>query len=509
VKTITITPADNRYTIREALQQCDQEPVLIILTWEISKGWQLALDYEVLLREALERQLQLAWVIEDPEKRIVARKTGFPVFRTAESANAYIAHRGSFPPLKGLQIPTRPKFPWYAPTPKRPKPPRFSSQPAWMLMLESIVLLIVLFFVLLTMYLSIPSAEITLYPAHLSYSRIVLISVDPTSEVVDLQNGVIPAARVGDEFSSYAEVATTGRGFAFSGRAEGSVLFTNLLGQQYNVPANTIVRTSSGSFPVRYATTQDVTIPPFGQAEAPVAALEDGPRGNVDAYQVNSVEGVVGFAVRVTNPNPITGAESKTVNIVAEEDRDRAWVAAAQQVMAVAYNGLQELAAAEPGRFLPNQTLIIQSSPTVAYTHVVGEQTNTIGLSLALLITGYSVNVVDAQAVALKQLTSQLPENYTLTDARFEYGEAAEEDIGSGAFAFYVTAYGYATTRIDTESVQELTLGKPVEEAVEALQSSLPLSNAPEVTVSPEWFTYIPRLPIRVNITIVPGQMTH
>jgi hypothetical protein len=177
--------------------------------------------------------------------------------------------------------------------------------------------------------------------------------------------------------------------------------------------------------------------------------------------------------------------------------------------MGVAYNGLQEIASTEPGRFLPNQTLMIQASPKVAYTHVVGEQTNSLGLSLVLLITGYSVNVVDAQAVALKQLTAELPDNYTLTDARFEYGEAAEEDVGSGVFSFYVTAFGYATARIETAQVEELILGKPVEEAMEALQSSLSLSTPPEMTISPEWFPYVPRLPIRVNITIIPGQMTY
>ena len=37
----------------------------------------------------------------------------------------------------------------------------------------------------------------------------------------------------------------------------------------------------------------------------------------------------------------------------------------------------------------------------------------------------------------------------TLIDARFEYGEAAEEDVGPGLFTFYVTAYGYAAANID------------------------------------------------------------
>lgn len=509
VNVITIAPSDDRYTIREALQQYHQEPVLIVLTWEVYKGWQLPLDYEVLLREAQDRQLQVAFAIEDPEKRTVARKAGCPVFKSLESANAAYSRKGAFPPIKAQERPPRPKFPWYAPTPKKPKPPRLSRQPAWLLLIEGIVFLFVLLTVAVTLYLAVPSAEITLYPANVTEMRIVPVSVDPDITVVDLQQGVIPATRIGDEFSGYAEVSTTGQGFSFSGRAEGSVLFTNLLGQEYRVPANTMVRTSSSSFPVRFTTTQDVVIPAFGQAETPVIALEDGPRGNVDAYQVNGVEGVVGFAVRVTNPSPISGAESKTVNVVAENDRVRAWDAASKQVQAVAYNGLQELAALEPGRFLPKQTLVIQSAPRVAYTHVVGEQTNSLGLSLSLLITGYVVDVVDVQAVALKELATQLPENYTLTDARFEYGEAAEEDIGQGVFVFYITAYGYGTARIDPGEISELIVGKPVEDAVDTLQSSLPLARPPEVTVSPEWFTHIPRLPIRINVTMVPGQMAH
>ncbi len=366
---ITITTTDNRYTIREALQQIYNEPVLIVLTWDIPKRWKLPLDYELLLREAVNRHLNAAWVIEDPEKRYVARKAGFPVFRSESIAQAYLTKNGTYPPLKSQPKPPQPTVPWYTAAPKRPKPPRFASQPVWMLMLESIVLFGVLAAVLYTMYLAIPSAEITLYPENQTYTRIVKISVDPLLETADLQHSVIPAVRIGDEFSGYAEVSTTGQGFAFSGRAEGRVLFSNLLGQDYQVPANTIVRTSSGSFPVRYATTQDITIPAFGQAESPVTAVEDGPRGNVDAYQVNLVEGVVGFAVRVTNPSPITGAESKTVNVVSEADRDRARTAATQQVMAIAYNGLQEITALEPGHFLPNQALVIQSTPKAAFSH--------------------------------------------------------------------------------------------------------------------------------------------
>jgi hypothetical protein len=360
----------------------------------------------------------------------------------------------------------------------------------------------------LTIFLAMPSAHIVLSPEGIAYSAIVPISVAPELEQVDLQRNVIPARRIGDEFEGYAQVATTGRGYAFSGRARGWVYFTNLLGQDYRVPKGTIVRTSSTSFPVRFATTEEVVLPAFGQAEAPIEALEEGPRGNVSAYQINQVEGVAGFAVRVTNLRPTSGAEREVIPTVAEADKARVWDLAAERVLAEAYNRLQDSSYLQPGEFLPRQALVIQAVPKQAYTHLVGEQTNTLGLMLRLLITGQAVHVSDVQAVAYRKLATLLPEGYTLTDARFEYGEAAEEDVGPGIFTFYVTAHAYASTEIDTERAEALILGKRIENAEEALLANLPLSAPPEITVTPEWFPWIPQLPIRTQIEVVPGQHT-
>ncbi|MGC9467652.1 MAG: baseplate J/gp47 family protein [Anaerolineae bacterium] len=508
MKTITIKPTDDRHTLREVLRRVDDERVLVTLPWDIDHGWSQPLDFEVQRRLAQRRQLEMAWVIEDPVRRGPAREAGLPVFSSLSAAHQYLERKGRFPSLTEQPEVEQPRRPWWAPTPRKPKSVKRERPPSWLLLLEGGVLLGVLAIVGVAFALAVPSAEIVLYPSGVSYKRIVPISVSSTAESVDLQQGVIPSQRVGDEFEAYAEVVTSGRGYAFSGRATGTVLLTNLLGQDYPVPAGTVVRTSSGSYPVRYQTTQSVTVPPFGQAEAPVEALIEGPRGNVDAYQINFVEGVVGFAIRVTNPAPITGAESETVRTVSQEDRDRAWDLAAQQVMAQAFNGLQDLAAQEPGRFLPRQSLMIQAAPKTAYTHLVGERSDVLGLALRLLVTGEAVRARDAQAVAYHHLAAQLPEGYTLTDARFSYGEAAEEDVGPGQFTFFLTAYGYAAAKIDPETVQESILGTRIEEAEARLQEELPLSRPPEINVSPSWFPYVPFLPIKTQVQIAPGQLS-
>lgn len=508
MEVIRISPADDRHTVRAMLTRVAEQRVLIVLPWEatpsLSKGWSHPLDFELLFRTAQERELEVAWAVDDPGRRPLVRKAGFPVFTSETAAQTRVAEKGAFPPLRVSEKPARPKRPLWAEDPQKPKPPLRHRQPVWLIAIELVVVGVVLLALFSAALLSWPSARIVLVPQGMTYSRVVAISVDPELTEVDLQRSIIPARRIGDEFESYVEVGTSGRGFTFSGRARGQVLFTNLLGQDYRVPAGTVVRTTAGSYPVRYATTNEVILPAFGQGMASVEALDEGTRGNVDPYQINLVEGVVGFAVRVTNPDPISGAQSTAVATVIDADRDRAWNLAAQKAMAEAYNGLQDSAYLQPGEFLPNQALVIQATPKQAYTHLVGEQTPVLGLALRLLVTGQAIHVTNVQAVAYRQLATQLPEGYELLDARFEYGEAAEEDVGPGIFTFYVTTHGYAAATIDTAKVAEQIQGKPKEDAAALLMESLPLARPPEITVTPEWFPYISFLPIRTQIEVVP-----
>lgn len=505
MEVIRITPADDRHSVRAMLTHAAEQRVLLVLPWDIEKGWSHPLDFELLHRTAKTRELEVAWVVDDPGRKPLVREAGFPIFSSEAAAQAHVAQKGAFPHRHAPEKPARPKRPLWAEEPQKPKPPaRQRRQPVWLIALELVVAGGVLLALFSAALLSWPSARIVLVPQGITYSRVVAISVDPALTETDLQRSIIPARRIGDEFESYVEVGTSGRGFTFSGRATGQVLFTNLLGQDYRIPAGTVVRTTAGSYPVRYATTQEVTLPAFGQGMASVEALDEGTRGNVDPYQINLVEGVVGFAVRVTNPDPISGAQSSAVATVIDADRERAWNLAAQKAMAEAYNGLQDSVYLEPGEFLPNQALVIQATPKQAYTHLVGEQTPVLGLALRLLITGEAINVTNVQAVAYRQLATQLPEGYKLLDARFEYGEAAEEDVGPGIFTFYVTTHGYAAAAIDTASITEQILGKPKEDAAALLMESLPLARPPEITVTPDWFPNIPFLPIRTQIEVVP-----
>lgn len=504
---LRIAPTDDRYTVREQMRRATEKRVLLILPWEASdKGWHVLLDFELLMRTGAEQDLELAFAVEDPDRRLLAREAGFAVFSSEEAALAHVKRHNGFPVQKRPSRPTPRPRPAWAEDPRPRELPLPRRRPWWQWALEGLVALVVLGILGGFAFLITPSAEIRLTPESRTYSIIVPVSVDPTLEQVDLQRNLIPSRRVGDEFESYAEIRPTGQSYAFSGRASGYVIFTNLLAQPYRVPKGTLVRTSAGSFPVRFLTTEEITVPPLGQERVPVEATEEGPRGNVDAFQINFVEGVAGFALRVTNPEKISGAESQIVATVSEADRERVWRIAAQQVLDMAYEGLLQSGYLRPGEFLPRQTLIIQATPKAAYTHLTGEQTEVLGLSLRLLITGEAVHARDAQAVAFRQLARALPEGYTLTDTRFEYGESAEEDIGPGRFTFYVTAHGYATANLDLEAARREIRGLRIEAARQRLIETLPLAQPPEIIVKPDWFPFLPQMEMRTQFQSVPAR---
>lgn len=505
---IHITPTDTRYTIREALRRSSAQRALLILPWDVDHGWESKLDYEVIGSTAQDEQIEIAWVIEDFEKRALPKEMGFPIFASKEAAETHLEQHGAFPDVNLSPFPKRPVRPHWAEAPEPPSLPVAKRRPFWVMPLQIGLLLVTLLAIGTVAFLVLPTAEIRLFPKGTTFTTIVPVSVDPELSQVDLQQNLIPSRRVGDEFEAYAEVGTSGMGISFAGRATGSVVFTNQLGQDYQIPEGTIVRTSAGSYPVRFETTQSVTVPAFGQAAAPVEALEEGPRGNIGAYQINFVEGTAGLAIKVTNPDPITGAESQEVAAVSEADRDRAWELAAERVLAEAYNGLQAEEYLEPGEFLPRQSMVIQATPKEAYTHLVGERSDMLGLSLRLLVTGQAVNANDIQKVAYRSLIQQLPESYRLTDTRFEIGESAEEDVGPGLFTFYVTAHGYAAPQINPDTVKEEIKGMRIEEAKTYLSETFPLARSPEISVSPSQFPFIPRLPLRIDVSVAVNTWT-
>jgi hypothetical protein len=495
---VELQPQDDFVSVRHRLGWLDRGRVALVIPWGM-RFLSRELDYDLVRREAERCQLEIAIVSADPERRRLAQGCGFPAFASVEGARETEVWSSRTPePVEPPphhwwegDIELRPRF-------VRLRAPWFD----WVKLGVRIGIFVLALLVLAgSAYFIVPSGVVTLVPVGREFTTVVPVSVDPEVEMVDHVSGVVPARRVGVEVEGYAEVETTGIMSVAAGQATGVVLFTNLLAQDYIVPAGTVVRTSSTSYPIRFRTTADVAVPAGGQATVPIEALERGV-SNVGVFQINQVEGVAASAVRVINPEPTTGAEPRDTRVVTQADYDRVRKQLMRQLLDQAYVDMGDLL--ESTELLLRQSLRIEAVPKEAYTRFVTEQADAVGLNLRLLVSGLAVDVDNAEAVAYADLSRRLPTGYMLVDARFELGEVAEEDIGPGWFTFFVTARGYAAAALDTDMAVALVRGRRIADARERLLKEFPLAEPPRVTVWPEQIGRLPLLPLRISVQVVP-----
>ena len=507
---VELGPQDDFASVRHQFGWLNRGRVVLVLPWDM-RFLSCELDFDLLQREAERQQLEVAIVSADPERRMLARRCGFPAFATvgeAKEAQVWRSHSSE-------QAEPPPRFWWDDEIALQPHPVRPRARwLSWVRFgVHFCVFLLVLAILAASAYTVVPSGVVTLVPAGEEFSTIVPVSVSPDVETVNHATQVIPARQLGTYVAGSAEIETTGTMSIVAGRATGIVLFTNLLVQNYTVPAGTVVRTSSTSYPVRFRTTTAIVVPAGGQATAPIEALGSGV-GNVGAFQINRVEGVAAAAVRVINPDPTQGAEARDARVVTQADYDRVRRLLIHQLLDQAYvEELSELL--EPTEILLRQSLRVEAIPKESYDRFVTEQTDTVGLEMQLLVSGLAVDVDNAEAVAYVNLSRRLPPGYALVDAHFALGEVAEEDIGPGRFTFFVTAWGYAAVGLNTDTAVDLVRGQPVAYARERLLSEFPLAEDPRIVLWPEWperlkwLERLPFLPLRIRVQVLPqGQAT-
>ncbi len=508
---ISLHPDDDLTVLRHRLRQAlvvrhgaqrsagTDGRVIIVLPWE-TRLFSNPLDGERVRREAERLGAEVAVVSEDPDRRAYVRWIGLPAFASiAEAEAAQIWPRPEREPLK-----PPPRAWWEEEVPLRPPPAR--PLPPWAqnvrLGARLTVFVATMLVIIAFAYAVVPQATVTLAPTVETVRAAVPVWAGLETQAVDAASGQIPARRVGDYFAGSLEVETTGTAAYESGRATGTVLFTNMLGQEITVPARTIVRTSAGAFPVRFATTRDVTVSPFGQAPAPIEALEEGPAGNVDAGLINQVEGVSALALRVINPEPTRGGGLKEVRAVSQEDMDRARKELTARLLEEAYQGLQTYL--EPTEVLFRQSLEIQASE-VSYDRFLYEQADKLQVYMKLLVTGMAVDRDNAEAVGYAALVRRLPPEHVLIDTDFQIREptAGPEN---GVIQFTVSAVGYAAAEVDPEVVRQTVRGKSVAQAADLLAAQWPLAQPPQIQVWPQWLMRMPLLPMRIRIDVNPGR---
>ncbi len=159
---VELQPQDDLASVRHRLSWLGGGRVVLVLPWDIhflSHG----LDFGLLRREAERRQLEIAIVSADPDRRRVARGSGFPAFASVEEAQESTVWRGR--PPERVEPP--PRHWWEEDVTLRPRPVRLRA--LWLdwvkLGVRLIIFVLSLLVVAGTAYTVIPSGVVTLVPA--------------------------------------------------------------------------------------------------------------------------------------------------------------------------------------------------------------------------------------------------------------------------------------------------------------------------------------------------------
>jgi hypothetical protein len=378
--------------------------------------------------------------------------------------------------------------------------PRASRMLRWALM--ALVFAVGIFAPLVAAYIIVPGARLTLTPTERKLSAIARITVVvPSSdqetglEEIDFDGQRIAGRRVSAEAGGEALSAATGTTEVPSSRATGTVVFTNLLAQDYTVGKNTAVRTSAGT-PVRFVTTGDVTVPPLGQAAVGIEAVEPGPSGNVASGLINRVEGAAARAVRVTNPEVTRGGGVSQVRAVTQEDRDALRRSVLAELRSQGYQRVLERPEAEGGLkegeyLVPGSVRIFQVLHET-YDRFATEEAESVKVEMRVEVTGVVVDLGDAYNLARHVLESRVPEGYELVSVEFRPGLMGDNVLGDGTLTFFVTADGMFRAKLDHNIVKQWLRGKTADDGLVLLRTAqeseeLPVSEDPEIEIWPDW----------------------
>jgi hypothetical protein len=157
----------------------------------------------------------------------------------------------------------------------------------------------------------------------------------------------------------------------------------------------------------------------------------------------------------------------------------------------------------QPGEFLAPASLQLEDVVAETYNRAVGEQADTVELTLRLAFSALAVADADALAVAQAALAGEIPPGAVLIEGTQRFARDPAIRVGDdGRLRFGVSAQGAAVPVVGRDLVRELVRGQPPDRARWLVANLVDLEGAPLVDVQPEWFPRLPWLPFRIRVQV-------
>lgn len=490
-KIITLESHDNLISVRDKLSWAKTPRILLV--WPKYEKVNLRLlDLKVLQRHADSLGAQLGLVTRWNNVRRDAESLNIPVFDSTLSAQKEVWLEA--PPRK-RRIPNPPQLDL-----RKKREEIRLQEPAWVRSLLGRIILFAIgvLSVLILAGLFIPRAQVTLFPESKTVSAMIPVRASLSLNSVSL-NGDIPAQEIFVTVDVLKTRKITSRIALPKTKAKGFVQFQNLSSSQVIIPAGTVVATKDL---VRFETLNRTVLQGGVNqiVEVPIQALNAGKVGNVEAETIVSIEGPLGLAMTVINPEETSGGEDE--NVIGPNDKDRATLReeTLNELRRIAET--QILAELAQKDFLLVDTLELKEILVEEYSPLENEASDSLTLAMQAEFSALYIFANDMQTLTSTYMSASVPEGFsTIDEMQFKLIDTPFTDSDEVTH-FQLQISQNTVKRVDVLQVFNLIRGHNMQIARDELSAGYPFRQEPQITISPSWWNFLPLIPFNITVEV-------
>jgi hypothetical protein len=349
----------------------------------------------------------------------------------------------------------------------------------------------------------VQTARVTIFVTPKRVEENAQITFD-TAGQFDAGAGIIPARALTGQVSGEKTKSTTGTKL-IGNKATGTVQIANGNGAAINLAAGTLLTSSSG---FKFVTDTEASVSGQllpgspGTATVNVTAGDIGSQYNLAKGEVFSVGNYSKALVAATSTGDFTGGSSQQISAVSKEDQAGL---ESELVAELAQNAKSDLSAKISENEIFVTDLAALDTTTENFDHKVGDQADSLKLSLTLSATGLAAQKDKLLQYASEVLASKTPTGYTLSPDQidFKFTFVSTQD---GKYTYDAVVGGNFLPAVDIGKIKNMILGKTVAVATDYL-NSIPGFDHADVTLKirfPGPLRTIPRIANNITVDIRP-----
>ncbi len=346
-----------------------------------------------------------------------------------------------------------------------------------------------------------PKAKITVFVTPKRFEQTVQVSFSPNG-TFDIGSGIIPAQVITDQVSGDKTKATSGTKL-IGNKAAGSVQIANGNGSPINLASGTVLISSGG---LRFVTDSEASISGQllpgspGTANVNVTAGDIGSQYNLAKGEVFSVGNYSRSLVAATSTADFSGGSSQEIAAVSTDDQTSLENDLKNELSQNAINDIT-------GKVAPDQIFVNSLATTnitnQAFDHKIGDQADSLKLSLSLTTTGIAADKSKLLQYAQSVLKGKSPPGYNLPGDQVDYKFTFVSQQG-GNYVYSVTIGANFLPQVDNNLIINNISGKTVTVAKNYL-NSIPGFDHANVSINPHFpgpFGTLPRVSKNISIDI-------